>query len=102
LRGKKCARIIATLFHPKSRRNYLQAGLLARPTKGRRGLLARKAQWLDERRRSIFRGLTVAVTTRDLHPLPYSPAALLTLNGGEHLKVLTKNRLDVSQNEGAN
>jgi len=37
-----------------------------------------QAQWLDERRRSIFRGLTVAVTTRDLHPLPYSPAASLS------------------------
>lgn len=41
-----------------------------------------------------FRGLTVAVTTRDLRPLPYSLAALFTLNGGEHLKVLTKNSLE--------
>lgn len=32
------------------------------------------AQWRSMRR---FKGLTVAVTTRDLHPFPYSPAACL-------------------------
>jgi hypothetical protein len=36
----------------------------------------------------------VAVTTRDLHPLPYSLAALFSLNGGKHLKVLAKNRVE--------
>jgi len=32
------------------------------------------AQWRSMRR---FKGLTVTVTTRDSHPLPYSPAACL-------------------------
>jgi hypothetical protein len=36
-------------------------------------------------------GLTVAVTTRDSHPLPYSLVTPLGFEGGEHLKALTKN-----------
>lgn len=36
----------------------------------------------------------MAVTTRDLHPLPYSLAASISLNGGKHLKVLAKNKLE--------
>jgi hypothetical protein len=42
------------------------------------------AQWRTKRR---SKGLTVAVTTRDSHPLPYSLAA----GSDEHLKALTKN-----------
>lgn len=36
-------------------------------------------------------GLTVAVTTRDSHPLPYSLAAQFSFSGSEHLKAITKN-----------
>jgi hypothetical protein len=50
------------------------------------------AQW---RTRRLFKGLTVAVTTRDSHPLPYSLAA----GGDEHLKALTKNLKVSRENE---
>lgn len=63
----------AALFQPKSRRNIFQAGLLTWPATTMAFSHFFQAQWHMTRRQKI--GLTVAVTARDLHPLPYSLVA---------------------------
>src|SRR5262249_54148190 len=65
---------LAALFHPKSRRNSLQAGLLARPKWQMDAAFSRCLGAMAYK--ASFKGLTVAVTTQDSHPLPYSPGSL--------------------------
>lgn len=62
-----------------------QAGLLAWPCDDGDLLALEQRNGVEQRRQHT--GLTVAVTTRDLHPLPYSPAAV---TGNEHLKVMKR------------
>src|SRR5215470_9887983 len=65
---------LAALFHPKSAEMALRQVSWLGPSTAIGGAAFSRfpAQWRTRRR---SKGLTVAVTTRDSHPLPYSPAA---------------------------
>jgi hypothetical protein len=67
---------LAALFHPKSgvaEMAFRQVSWLGSSTAIGGAAFSRfPAQWRTRRR---FKGLTVAVTTRDSHPLPYSLVA---------------------------